>query len=52
MYGLIVSARMADMDSPAWLADVLVRIADLPQHRRHEVLPWNWKSVAAKKQAA
>ncbi|HYG89303.1 MAG TPA: transposase domain-containing protein, partial [Azospirillum sp.] len=28
----------------AWLADVLTRIADIPQTRLHELLPWNWKA--------
>ena len=28
---------------PAWLADVLRRIADYPASRLHELLPWNWK---------
>jgi len=28
---------------PAWLADVLHRIADYPASRLHELLPWNWK---------
>jgi transposase len=52
MYGLIVSAKMNDIDPQAWLADVLDRIADLPQNRLHELLPWNWKAAAAHKQAA
>jgi transposase len=30
-------------DPRAWLADVLARIADMPQQRLHELLPWNWK---------
>jgi hypothetical protein len=45
MYGLIVSAKMNDIDPQAWLADVLARIADLPQSRLHELLPWNWKAA-------
>ena len=44
MYGLIVSAKMNDVDPQAWLADVLARIADTPQTRLHELLPWNWKT--------
>jgi transposase len=53
MYGLIVTAKMNDIDPQAWLADVLARIADLPQNRLHELLPWNWKAAAAAhKQAA
>jgi transposase len=52
MYGLITSAKMNDIDPQAWLADVLARIADLPQHRLHELLPWNWKVAAAHKKAA
>jgi transposase len=46
MYGLIVSAKMNDIDPQAWwLADVLARIADLPQSRLHELLPWEWKAI-------
>ena len=52
MYGLIGSAKMNDIDPQAWLADVLARIADLPQNRLHELLPWNWKIVSTQKQAA
>ena len=40
---LIVTAKLNDVDPQAWLADVLARIADLPQHRLAELLPWNWK---------
>ena len=50
MYGLIATAKLNDVDPQAWLADVLARIADLPQTRLHELLPWNWK--AAQKSSA
>jgi hypothetical protein len=43
MYGLIITAKMNDLDPQAWLADVLTRIADIPQSHLHELLPWNWK---------
>ena len=43
MYTLIGTAKLNDVDPQAWLADVLDRIADLPQTRLHELLPWNWK---------
>src|ERR1700735_662780 len=52
MYGLITTAKMNGIDPQAWLADVLARIADLPQNRLHELLPWNWKAAAAQRQAA
>jgi hypothetical protein len=42
MYSLIATAKMNDVDPPAWLADVLARINDLPQNRLHELLPWEW----------
>ncbi len=32
MYSLIVTARLNNVDPQAWLADVLARIADTPQH--------------------
>jgi transposase len=46
MYSLIVTARLNDLDSRAWLADVLARINDHPAARLHELLPWNWKAPA------
>jgi hypothetical protein len=44
MYTLIGTAKLNDIDPQAWLADVLARIADLPQDRLGELLPWNWKA--------
>jgi transposase len=52
MYGLIVTAKMNDIDPQAWLADVLARINDLPQTRLSELLPWNWKASRAQAVAA
>ena len=43
MYSLIVTAKLNDIDPQAWLANVLARIADLPQHRLGELMPWNWR---------
>ena len=43
-YTLIGTAKLNDVDPQAWLADVLNRIADLPQTRLHELLPWHWKA--------
>ena len=40
---LIMTAKLNDVDPQAWLADVLARIASLPQSRLHELLPWLWK---------
>lgn len=45
MYGLIGTARLNDIDPQAWLADVLARIADTPQSRLSELLPWNWHAA-------
>jgi transposase len=42
MYTLIATARINSIDPQAWLADVLGRIADIPQSRLTELLPWNW----------
>ncbi len=41
MYTLIETAKLNDIDPQAWLADVLARIADLPQTRLYELLPWH-----------
>ena len=44
MYTLIGTAKLNDVDPQAWLADVLARIAEMPQTRLHELLPWHWKA--------
>ena len=41
---LIMTAKLNEVDPLAWLSDVLARIADTPQSRVHELLPWDWKA--------
>jgi transposase len=48
MYTLIATARLNDADPQGWLADVLARIADTPQSRLGDLLPWNWKAQSAR----
>jgi transposase len=48
MYGLIVTAKLNDVDPQTWLAEVLARIAEHPASRLDELLPWNWKATPAK----
>lgn len=43
---LIMTARLNEVDPKAWLADVFGRIADLPQQRLDELMPWNWRPPA------
>lgn len=43
IYSLIGTAKLNDIDPQAWLADVLAHIADTPQSRLGELLPWNWR---------
>jgi len=52
MYGLIITARINNVDPQAWLADVLARINDIPAARIDELLPWNWKLAAARENIA
>ncbi len=52
MYTLIGTAKLNDVDPQAWLADVLARIADTPQSRLAELLPWNWRPNALTAKAA
>ena len=52
MYTLIGTAKLNDVDPQAWLADVLDRIAETPQNRLHELLPWNWQTIGQHDQAA
>ena len=44
MTTLIATAKLNDVDPLAWLADVLARIAGMPQSRLPELLPWNWQA--------
>jgi transposase len=48
MYTLIQTARLNDVDPQAWLAEVLARINDHNIQKLDELLPWNWKTAAAK----
>ena len=52
MYTLIVPAKLNHIEPQAWLADLLARIAELPQIRVHELLPWNWKAARDQSMAA
>src|SRR5579863_4928554 len=52
MYTLIQTAKLNDIDPQAWLADVLARIADMPQTRLAELLPGNWCAAAPTQKAA
>ena len=45
MLTLIGTAKLNDVDPQAWLADVLATIADTPQTRLDDLLPWNWKNA-------
>ena len=44
IYTLIGTAKLNVVDPQAWLADVLGRIAEQPQTRLHELLPWHCKA--------
>jgi transposase len=52
MYTLIQTAKLNDIDPQAWLADVLSRIAETPQSRLRELLPWNWTTARLARAAA
>ena len=52
MTTLIVTAKLNDVDPLAWLADVLARIAGMPQSRLAELLPWQWKMLDPRAAAA
>lgn len=48
VYTLISNAKLNVIDPQVWLADVLARIADTPQSRLADLLPWNWKAQSAR----
>ncbi|MBV9517045.1 MAG: IS66 family transposase [Hyphomicrobiales bacterium] len=50
MYTLIQTAKLNDIDPQVWLANVLARIAAIPQSRLHELLPWYWRQVDGQSQ--
>ena len=51
MVTLIMTAKLNGVDPLAWLADVLARIAGLPQSQLHELLPWKWKQPSLQQAA-
>jgi len=51
LYGLIVTAKLNDVDPQTWLADVLARIAEHPASRLDELLPWHWTFLPTAKAA-
>lgn len=52
MLSLIATAKLNDIDPQAWLADVLGRIAEIPQSQLADLLPWNWRPAQMQRQAA
>ena len=52
MLSLIATAKLNDIDPQAWLADVLGRIADIPQSQLADLLPWNWRPAQVHREAA
>jgi transposase len=49
---LIQTAKLNNTDPQAWLADVLGRIADTPQTKLAELLPWKWAAEPFHQKAA
>ena len=47
MYSLISTAKLANVDQQAWLANVLARIAGHSAQRLDELLTWHWKAAQA-----
>jgi hypothetical protein len=52
MYTMIVTATLNEIDPQAWLADVLARIANLPQNRLQDLLPWHWAAAQGHRRLA
>ena len=51
-YTLIQTAKLNDVDPQAWLADTLSKIAETPQSRLSELLPWTWTADRPSRAAA
>lgn len=52
MATLIMTAKLNDVDPQAWLADVLARIAEIPQSRLADLLPWRWAAERERRKVA
>ena len=52
MVTLIMTAKLNDVDSQAWLADVLVGIAENPVSKLGDLLPWNWAQAKGRRKLA
>jgi len=46
IYSLIETAKLNGVNPPAWLTDVMIRIADHPINRIDELLPWRFQSAS------
>lgn len=44
LYSLVMTAIALGLNPENYLADILIRIQDLPNSRLHELLPQNWRS--------
>jgi hypothetical protein len=40
VYSLTETCKLNDVDSRAWLADLLAKLPDHPAHRIGEMMPW------------
>jgi transposase len=50
---LIETAKLSNIDSQAWLADILTRLVNLwPNNRLDELLPWVWSATGQQQQRA
>ena len=50
---LIEACKLNDVEPQAYLADVLVRLANLwPNNRLDELLPWTWAAARQQQQRA
>ena len=52
IHTLIETARLNDVDPEAWLGDVISRIADHPNTKIDELLPWKWTTPGSQAIAA
>ena len=52
IYTLIQTAKLNKVEPQAWLADVIARIADIPQTLLTELLPWDWRAAVPLQTAA